>query len=66
MSRKAPSVGRELWAYCGVCSRWFFCERSAEPENNRIACPVCSVPSAIFHNRVNGNRHQVSRSTRPA
>ena len=57
---------KELWAYCGVCTRWFFVERSDDPEHNRISCPVCAVPSTIFHNRDRGARHQVSRSLRIA
>lgn len=57
---------RELWAYCGVCARWFFVEKSDAPEEHRIACPVCAVPPAIFHNRVDATKHRVSRATTPA
>ena len=60
------STARELWAYCGVCARWFFVEKSEDPQHRRIACPVCAVPSAIFHNRIDANKHRVARSSKPA
>ena len=63
---KTQTTQRELWAFCGVCTRWFFVERSEDPVNNRIACPVCSIPSAIFHNRLSGNKHRVSRPSNPS
>lgn len=59
------STARELWAYCGVCARWFFVEKSENPEHHRIECPVCAVPSAIFHNRIDGSKHRVARQHRP-
>lgn len=52
----------ELWAHCGVCSRWFFAEKSEDPEHRRISCPVCNVPSAVFSNRVDRARHRVQRT----
>lgn len=61
----AVDVTRELWAFCGVCSRWFFVERSENPEATQISCPVCSVPSAIFRNRVQAAKHRVTRSATP-
>lgn len=60
------SAARELWAYCGVCARWFFVEKSDDPSTHRIACPVCAVPSAIFHNRIDANKHRVTRPSKPA
>ena len=58
------STTRELWAFCGVCARWFFVEKSDDPAHRRIECPVCAVPSAIFHNRVDASKHRVTRPKR--
>ncbi len=62
--KETRSAQRELWAFCGVCARWFFVEKSEDPEHRRIACPVCAVPSAIFHNR-SDTKHRVARGSRP-
>lgn len=59
------TTARELWAYCGVCARWFFVESSSDPANKRIECPVCAVPSSIFHNRLDSSKHRVTRPTSP-
>ena len=60
------TTSKELWAYCDMCTRWFFVVRSKDPERNRISCPVCDVPSTIFHNRDRDAHHQVTWTRRTA
>ena len=31
----------EIWGECGVCQRWFYCERSVHGEKHEPHCPVC-------------------------
>jgi hypothetical protein len=33
----------DLWAHCGDCDRWFYCEHGAA---ERATCPVCAATAA--------------------
>jgi hypothetical protein len=34
----------ELWAYCGLCTRWYYCPQPQDPRASLPDCPVCQSP----------------------
>lgn len=42
--------GMEVWAFCGACDRWFYCERWFDDTAPAPTCPVCAgEPSAMVN-----------------
>ncbi len=40
-------LAMEIWAWCGQCRRWFYCERDGGERTTRV-CPVCvAAPDAV-------------------
>lgn len=60
MERTRPAA-QDLWAYCGVCAKWFYVARSVDADRGAL-CPVCDVPSATFRSVDEGGKHCVARS----
>lgn len=55
------SASKELWAYCGICAKWFYVPMAIDPDHHRVTCPVCDVPSSIFKTAEDGAKHRVTR-----
>lgn len=50
----------ELWAYCGLCARWYYCPQPEDPSAALPDCPVCqSAPTA---SRTEREQQQVAAS----
>jgi hypothetical protein len=41
----------EIWAYCGTCERWFYCEGSSDVATPQPTCPVCTAQPRVMENR---------------
>ena len=57
---RTRSASRDLWAFCGVCAKWFYVPRSVEPDHDGVTCPVCDVPSVIFKTAEDSAKHRVA------
>ncbi len=41
----------DLWGRCGLCERWFYCERWSDPVATAPTCPVCREPAEAIVDR---------------
>lgn len=49
--RRAHEV--DMWALCGECERWFYCEGWLEEGTPEPTCPVCArEPEAVVNRAV--------------
>lgn len=48
----------DIWGFCDICDRWFFCQDWFDKQAPQPCCPVCSAEPSAIENR-NASDHSV-------
>lgn len=55
--------GPEIWGWCAVCTRWYFCEGWFDRTAPHPRCPVCLTEPTAIENRRAGTGMPRSSTT---